>query len=243
MTTLNTIINRAYRVSQILDIDREPSDAQVNEALALLRGIIRRHLRPPVMTVWLGSLTSIKRQKGQVFKDFTPYVRDLSIPQDVYVNVNATEAYDLFLPSDPGDGARLVVFDYGSTFATNPLTLIGNGNLIDTGPELELNTNGQRVELMYRRDLANWQLISTLGLSQNLPFAEDFDIIFEIELAMNLNPRYGNEMGGVLIEVYRSALSMFNSRYMSETSSAAPDILWDPSIAGLGNASGDRGYR
>lgn len=240
MTTLNTIISRAYRVSQILDIDRAPSTEQVNEALPILNGIIRRHLRPPVMTVWLGNFTGMKRQRGQIFKDFTKYAQDWSIPQDVYLNVRAAESHTIYLPSEPGDGARLVIFDYGGTLATYPLTIVGNGNLIDDGEDLVMSTNGERVELMYRRDLANWQVITNLGLSQNLPFAEDFDLVFEIELAMNLNPRYGNEMGGVLIEVYRSALSMFNSRYMSETSSAAPDILWDPNISQMGN--GDRGY-
>lgn len=227
MATLQSIIRRAYRESQILDINAAPSAEQENEALEILRGIIRRHIRPPVMTVWLGDVTNLKRQRGQTIRDFTPIVQNYAIPQDVYLNVVADKPYSVLLPNDPGDGARLVVIDVGSTLGSNPLTLVGNGNLVDGGADFTISTSGQRVEFMYRRDIANWVVVTEPGLSQIVPFDTMFDDMFVIELAMRINPRYGDGMSEITLLGYQSMLSLFNGRYQSQNSSAAPDVIWD----------------
>lgn len=232
MSTLSEIVQRAFRESQILDINRPPSTLQEAEAVTILRGIILRHIRPAVTSIWLGDLTGIKEQKGVILKDFAQYAQNTAVPQDCYVNLLLQEAKTLMLPPSPGDGARLTFIDVASTLATNPLTVTGNGNLIAGNPTATLSTNNENTSFMFRRDLANWIPISPASLvgSAQMPFTEEFDDLFVIELAMRLNPRYGKELNAVTIEVFQDIRSRFKGRYMSENNSSNPDVLWETYI-------------
>lgn len=242
MTTLSSIINRAYRESQILDINRPPSVDQEAEALEMLRGILRRYQRVPVFTVWLGDFTNLKRQRGEIFRSFNRMVQNIALPQDVYLNVNADQPYEVYLPCDPGDGARVNVIDVNNSFSTNPITLNSNGNLINGALTESLSTNGQRIEYIYRRELAEWLTVVTDPIaSSNIPYDQMFDDMFVIELAMRLNPRYSDTMSELSLAAYQTILLQFKGRYMSQSSSAAPDILWDASGTNT-LASSDQGY-
>ena len=228
MSTLSAIIGRSYRESQILDINVAPSIDQESEALEILRGIIRRYERQPVMTIWLGDFNYTKRQRGQVFKDFTSYANIYAVPQDVYMNVNVTQSYTVCLPNDPGDGARINIIDVGNSLSSFPLTLEGNGNLINGALTETLSVNGSATEYMYRREQANWRTVTLDPVaSSNLPFDQMFDDMFVIELAMRLNPRYGDDMNELSVAMYQTMRAQFVGRYMAQNSSAAPDIIWD----------------
>lgn len=241
MTTLSSIISRAYRESQILDITRSPSAAQEAEALEILRGILRRYQRVPVVTLWLGNFDNQKRQRGEIFKNFTRLVDQLALPQDVYLNVNADQPYTVYLPCDPGDGARVNIIDVNNSLAANPLTLNSNGNLINGALTETLSTNGQRIEYIYRRELAEWQTVVTNPIaSSNLPYDMQFDDMFVIELAMRLNPRYSDTMNELSIAAHQNIRQLFVGRYMSQNSSVAPDILFEPGFNTL--QTGDQGY-
>jgi hypothetical protein len=237
MSTLSSIVSRAFRESQILDINRQPSTEQSTEALALLTGIIARKIRPPVQTVWIGDTTAIKEQRGGILKDFTRFIDEKAIPQDCYVNLVLDKSYSVLLPPSPGDGARLTFIDVSNTLATFPLTLIGNGNLVAGNPTESLGTNGQIYSIMFRRDIAQWIVIDPLVGTSNMPFPPEFDDMFSIELAIRINPRYGKEISGVTADIYTDIRSRFVSRYQQENSSAAPDILWETPFG----TSGDLG--
>jgi len=236
MSTLSEITQRAFRESQILDINRAPSVQQENEAIEILRGIILRKIRPAVTPIWLGDLSAVREQRGTVLKDFTSYAPQRAVPQDCYVNLLLTTPLTLLLPPSPGDGARLTFIDVGGTLATNPLTLVGNGNLVDGGSTETLATNNSNTSYMFRRDLAEWRPVTTVALigTAQMPFPEEFDDMFVIELAIRINPRYGKEVSEITGEMYQDIRSRFMGRYMSETSSAAPDNLWDQTL-GLNN--------
>ena len=240
MSTLSQIIQRGFRESQILDIDRAPSAAQEAEALVILNGIIKRHTRPSTVTVWLGDTKNIHPQRGTILKDFTPLVDNRAIPQDTFVNLLLDQSYSVMLPPEPGDGAKLSFIDVAGTLASFPLTLLGNGNLVAGNTSATLSDNNSTTTYLYRRDLANWQLVSTLLTTSSMPFPEEFDDMFVIELAIRLNPRYGKEISGVTAEMYQQIRSRFIGRYTSENSSAAPDNIWEAAF----NTNGDigRGY-
>lgn len=242
MTTATVIINRAWRETQLLPSDVTPSTSQYTESLPLLQGLLERHIRAPILTIWLGNVTALRQQRGVVLRDFTPYADRVAVPQDVYVNCVLDGPKTLMLPPTPGDGARIVIIDVSQNFGTYPLTLTGNGNLIDGGADLVLSASGEGVSLMYRRDLAEWVPITTLELSNNLPYPAMYDDLFVIELAMRLDPRYGKEMPAVTADIYRSIRSQFVGRYMMVQSSASPDVLWEGSLIGngwtIGNAGG-----
>jgi hypothetical protein len=232
MSTLSEIIQRAFRESQILDIDRAPSTQQVTEALPILRGIILRHIRPAVTTIWIGALESIKEQKGAIFKNFNSYIPNRAVPQDCYVNMFPDQARSLLMPPSPGDGARLTFIDVGGTLASFPVTLLGNGNLVNMTASETLSTNNSITSFMFRRDIANWQPVSPVAIIETaaMPFPEEFDDMFVIELATRINPRYGKDMSEVTMQVYESIRSRFMGRYMQDGSSANPDILWESTI-------------
>jgi hypothetical protein len=240
MSTLSEIVQRAFRESQILDINRPPSASQEAEAVTILRGIILRNIRPAIQTIWLGNLSAIKEQKGVILKNFTHYTPNIAVPQDCYVNLLLDNATTLLLPPSPGDGSRLTFIDVVSTLATNPLTVIGNGNLIAGNPTATLATNNENTTFMFRRDLANWIPISPASLvaTAQMPFTEEFDDLFVIELAMRLNPRYGKELNAVTIEVFQEIRSRFKGRYMSENNSSNPDSLWETFIGSRQDVSG-----
>lgn len=227
MSTLSEIIQRAFRESQILDIDRQPSTAQSAEALQMLQGIIARCTRPATVPIWLGNLGAIREQKGTVFRDFNPFIGKRAVPQDCFVNLLLDTATEILLPPSPGDGARLTFIDVAGTLADNPLTIQGNGNLVAGSTLQVLSTNSQIYSLMFRRDIANWQVVSTLAATDQMPFPMEFDDMFVIELAIRINPRYGKEISGITSEMYQMMRSRFIGRYTSENSSAAPDNLWD----------------
>lgn len=228
MTTLSQISGRAYRESQILSIGTDPSDDQTDEAVTILTGIISRHVQPPTMTVWLGDTTDIKVQRGGILPDFTSYVDKIALPQGVYLNAVVTESYTVLLPPSPGDGARITVRDISGNLATYPLTLDGNGNLVNGSPTDDINTNSQTKSYMFRRDLSDWTVVSDLTSASAMPFPAEFDDMFVIELAMRLNPRYGSEISQVSASMYQDMRSRFKSRYQIVNSSAAPDDLFYP---------------
>lgn len=239
MSTLSEIVTRAFRESQILDINRPPSALQQGEAVTILRGVILRKIRPAVTPIWIGDITAIREQKGIIFKDFTNYAPNIAVPQDCYVNLLNDEARTIMLPPSPGDGARLTFIDVAGTLSTFPLTLEGNGNLVNGGATEVLSTNNLNTSYMFRRDLAEWRPVSIIALiaTAQVPFPEEFDDMFVIELAIRLNPRYGKEISAITTEMYQDIRSRFMGRYMSEIGSAQPDILWDATM-GLNSDNG-----
>ena len=58
---------------------------------------------------------------------------------------------EVFLPTSPSRGDRIVLADYSGTFATNQCIINTGGKLIDstTGPEFKLTTNNTIAELIY----------------------------------------------------------------------------------------------
>lgn len=227
MATLSQVITRAYRESQIIDAEETPSAIQVTEALDLLRGIIARSfVQVPQITVYYDGNQTIGA--GKIRRQFVNLGTNNPIPENISLHCNLTVARTLKMPYSPGDGARLRIIDVARNFATFNLTLEGNGQQIDTLPSLTLATDGQNAEFFYRRDLAGWVTVTQLTEGQNMPFPEEFDDKFVIELAGRLNPRYGNELPAVTFELWRQMNERFRARYSRDVSAVEPDQLFGP---------------
>lgn len=231
MTTLQSIIGRAFRETQITDIGESPSAAQEQEALDLLGGIIARSfVQIPQVTLYLDG--DQKSGKVQDERNFLEWMKSgQPVPSNVILHCHLTAPRTLLMPYSPSDGARIVIVDVAKTFATNSLTLEGNGSTVEGASSLVLATDGQRAEYFFRRDMADWREVTTLGLSQQMPFPSEFDDKFVIELAGRLNPRYGNDLPGITLELYREVNARFKARYQRDSTSMEPDVLF-----------GSRGY-
>ena len=235
MTTLSEICISAFRESQTFDLERVPTTAELNEALSRLRNIIELHTRPPVQTIWLGRERSLKADRGQIIRDFTDLQENNPVPPDTYVNLLLDQAYEVKLPSSPGDGAVISFIDVAGTLGSHGLTIHGNGNNISGQPSITLDTSGSTTKLMYRRDLGEWRPIILLDGMSQMPYPTEFDDFWIIMLAMRLNPRYGKEVNQITLQIFNDVRSRFMSRYMSRTSPSQPDIIWTSDNGNFGN--------
>lgn len=235
MTTLNEICISAFRESQTFDLERVPSDAELNEALARLKNIIELHTRPPVQTVWLGRDRRLVAERGQIVRDFTGLQERNPVPADTYVNLLLDQSYEVFLPSSPGDGSVVSFIDVAGTLGAHELTIVGNGNLISGQPSILLDQTGSTTKLMYRRDLAEWRPVGVLEGASQMPYPTEFDDFWIIMLAMRMNPRYGKEISPITLQVFNDVRSRFMSRYMSHTTPSQPDIIWTADNGNFGN--------
>ncbi len=226
MTTLSEIIDAAYRERQLLDIGETPSAEQSEEALTLLQGIIARAIvQKPQSIVTLGAkpVTSLKARP----RDFTPYLKDMALPQNVYVHAQLESPVTVLMPYNAGDGARLVFVDVAGNFASNPLTLDGNGSLVDAAATKVLSTNGQRADFMYRRDLAEWRTVAPLISSSTMPFPEEYDDMFVLMLATRLLSRYGREIDAGSEALLSEMRERFDAQYRRTGSDVEFDVLFE----------------
>lgn len=196
MTQVSDIITDAFRESNLIALGTSPSPAEMTEGLARLQAVILSTLGNDVgynMEDWtLVSATSI----------FTPSNLALTAAQASAYTVkpqsrliaNLASATTIDLDPMPQDGQRFSVIDASSNFATQNLSIDGNGRRIDGGTSMVLSTNGVRTEFFYRSDLAEWLVISDLDTTDDLPFPEDYDDYFITKLAMRINPRYGRPL-------------------------------------------------
>lgn len=78
------------------------------------------------------------------------------------------------LPALPADGARVAVVDVNASFAASNVTLARNNRKIaGTASNATLTTGGTWV---YRADLADWKLVSTLVGASQSPYPESLDL-------------------------------------------------------------------
>lgn len=212
MTLVSQIIIDAFRQSNLLAINSVPTAAQSTEALRYINRIVKSvfgyEAGELLVGYPVGSL-GINRPAEYVedYKDPEWYV-----PENTRLMLNLEEATTLHLHPEPEDGARLSVNDAAGNLATFPLTLIGNGNLIDGLTQVVLNTT-QDTEWFYRADTANWQKTSPLAENDNFPFPEEFDDYFISMLAMRLNPAYGTSMDPQSQATLNRSLNQLRSRY------------------------------
>jgi hypothetical protein len=119
----------------------------------------------------------------------------------------------MYLTPYPEDGERFAINDASNNFATYPVTIYGNGRLIDGATSVTLNTNGVRKEYFYRADLNSWMNVVDLTLTDSLPFPIEFEDMFIIGLAMRINPRNKQAIDPQSVEMYKRLRSLFRARY------------------------------
>lgn len=222
MTNAQTIIQRALRQENLIDVGYSPTTDENTEYLALLNSLIQQ-----IIGFELGELVYDWSVPPSPTAPYTvpnpndPY-GDNAIPQsypyppvNVRVVTKLTAAQTVYMPQWPNDGSRLTVADAGSSFTT--LTLDGNGRLITGAATLavDLAATPQR-DFFYRADLADWRLCSDLALTDSNPFPAKYDMLLICGLAIWLAPRNGAEPSAVTVSIYESLLTKFRAQYKQE---------------------------
>ena len=225
MAVIHEIIKDAFREANLIPITQSPTLDEQTEALRLLNRFVRSVFgnesgdKLQSLAVGVNNITTIDALPTYTFTN------DNYAPLNARLVVNSTEPTTINLHPDPEDGSRIAVVDTTGNFATNPLTLNGNGRLVEGNTTLALSTNGVMKEWFYRSDLGNWTLITDLGLNDVFPFPLEFEDLFVIGLATRLNPRNGVAIDDQAMMNFRRQRNLFRARYSQSVQAASEDGL------------------
>jgi carbonic anhydrase/acetyltransferase-like protein (isoleucine patch superfamily) len=86
----------------------------------------------------------------------------IAIANDLVRCNTVAGAFSVSLPASPADGAIIGITDIGNTFGINNLTLLPNGNLLESySTPYILDINGAYVSFVYNTATTNWKLLET----------------------------------------------------------------------------------
>ncbi len=218
-TLVTSIISDALRETNLIPLGISPSTNQQAEAFGKLTSVVEsvlgnevgENLRPfPLGRMGINNPSGFPWWDNQV-------PGNIFVPTNLRIMCNLDGAGFINLHPMPHDGARMGIVDVAGTFATNPLTIYGNGRMIEGAASMVYNTANEVREWMYREDLGNWVVVSPITLTGTMPFGPEFDDFFIISLAMRLNPRYGQIMHPASMKTLEEQTTKLTARYSQAT--------------------------
>jgi hypothetical protein len=219
MTTVMSIITSALRETNLIPLGVAPNANQITETFALLTSVVESVLGneagEQLNAFPLGQDNIVAPAGYPWWNNSLP--GNLFIATNVRIMCNLTAAGFVNFHPRPHDGARMGIVDVSGNFATNNLTIFGNGRQIEGENEMTYNTNGEIREWLYREDLGGWVTVIPLDVNGDMPWPSEFDDMFIIKLAMRLNPRYGQVMHPASVQTLKEVQSKFAARYTQWT--------------------------
>lgn len=193
MTLVSEIITSAFRVNNLVGVGETPTAIEQAEALTRLNSIFKSVLGFEVGEQLVDiPLDLSKAYQNSRFMDYPPICDVTHPPTNTRLIAGSDSAQTVFLVPQPDDGARMAILDPLSVLPSAPVTLNGNGRLIEGQPTLTLTSITEERVWMYRADKADWTLLSPINnLLAEMPFPEDFDDYFIQKLSVRLAPSYG----------------------------------------------------
>jgi hypothetical protein len=223
MATAQTIIQRAMRQENLVNVGGAPTTDEQTEALALLNSLIQQIVGfelGELLADWQVPLSYTDPNQMQNPRDpyganaVTPYF--LSPPINTRILATITSATTIYLPQYPNDGSRISVVDTGS--ANTALTLDGNGRMVDGAATLLLDLSADvPAEWIYRADLGDWRQYTDLTITDNSPFPDKYDMMLVCGLAIWLAPRYGVVPSDVTAAIAADLRAKFRAQYKQYT--------------------------
>jgi hypothetical protein len=218
-TPILNIITDALRETNLIPLGVTPSTPQITEAFALLQSVVSSVLGNEMGE----NLNPFPLGQDNITAPVGYPWWNNSLPGNLFVQTNlrimcnlTADGFVNFHPK-PHDGARMGIVDVAGNFATNELTIYGNGRQIEGESEMTYNTPGEIREWIYREDLGGWVVVVPLTQGGLMPFPPEFDDMFIIKLAMRLNPRYGQIMHPASMQTLKEVTTKFIARYSQTT--------------------------
>lgn len=219
MATLRVIITNGFRESGIIPVGSDPAAEELAEGLRrmeiIIKTLIGNQLGDKLYDLSFGE-QGLSNSYGKA-EDMSDTVNSTFVPLNSRIVFNNEAPVTLYLHPRPQDGSRLAVVDSSGNFATNTVTLNGNGRRIETVASVLLDTASVQREWFYRADLGSWQRITTLTEVSESPFPQEFDDYLSLLLTLRLNPRYGAETRPELMEMLKTYEGQFRARYRQTT--------------------------
>lgn len=236
MTLISSIINDAFRESNIIPINTPPNDVQNTEALRLYNAILSGLFGTDVgETLRDWPLGNLGRDPELPCEEFGPNSHWLKTPPINTRLVATNESpFTVDLTVRPQDGSRYAIIDPFGQLATNPITLNGNGRVIDGAPTFIANENGFSNEWMYRADQGSWISITNKVLTDQNPFPQKYDEMFIILLAIRLNPRYGRDLTDLSKSILNANRTAFIAQYINSQPLERNDDIAYPFMSRMG---------
>lgn len=198
MTQVLEIITQGYRESNLIAISGAMTPLQQAEGLARLQALVASTYGYDVGEALTDLSVGYKNQEAPDYQN-SPYATSTYRWQRPEVNtrlvLNQDSAQRIFLPRDPRKGSRIAVVDVFSALAAFPITLDGNGYLIDGLATKLLNINATNKTWMFDDATSGWREITEVTLvTDEMPFGRAFEDYFITKLASRLNSRYGRSL-------------------------------------------------
>lgn len=218
MTAVSQIITDAYQYNNLVALSVIPSAAEQAKALRYLNRIFRSIFGNELgdeLTVWnIGSNNVTQNDfESDYFTLSSPY----HIPHNSRIVLNLNSATSIYLPKRPNDGERFAAQDLSGNLSTYPLTINGNGRLIETLTSVVLNTNLTNSEWFFRADKGNWVKLSDLALTDEFPLPTEFEEFFITMLALRLGASEDVDLNNQLTFVLKDVTRKLRSRYAQKT--------------------------
>lgn len=236
--TTEQLIQAAYREGNLIPIGKQPTATEVAETLEVYRRWITALIgndigqllapweMPPSPSSTQPSRFPLYPQKNGFQNQFDPQVWR-NPPPNVNVITNAEAGGVLYFPPVPPNGARMALINVGLDYAQWPLTISGNGRLIEGAQSLVLSTSPTApIGWLYRDDLANWVRFTDLELTSDSPLPPQFDDFIVAGLSIRRAPAYNKEPSPVTIETERHGHRLLKTTYLQTNPGATFPGAW-----------------
>ena len=225
MATAADTIKRALRKIRVLGEGENPGSTQQSDALDELNGLLNE------LVGFGGSVQWRDVYVDSAYEIVPDYPAQRMICQH-------TSALTITLPEGNAsrpipDGMRVGITDATGAAATYNITLARNGWKIGaSAANATINTNSASAVYMFRAELGDWKLASTLSSGTDLPFPTEFDWPIALMLAHRLSGEYGQRLADSDLYIMRAGRAKIRNRYCQ------PPMLYpDPGVSNAGGVT------
>lgn len=230
-------MTRAFREGNLVPIRQSPTAAELDEALALLNAYMLSQFTLAVgdkLREWQVPRVQYTADVNRVYP-FQPGADLPLVPTyNTLVPDNSRIVWDgseqhIYLAAKPQDGALVATaLGSGAAIATyGTLTIDGNGRRIGADDTVEIERDDfTPARWFYRADLAQWQAIAPLALTDAMIFPDEFDDLWVCAAAIRLAPRYGKTVALATAERRTEMQLLLSTRYFQtfNTGSGGPQL-------------------
>lgn len=224
MTLTSAIIGDAYRESNLIMQGQAPSAEQEAEALTRLSSIVAGVFGFDVGEQLEDWMVGTLGQDAFEVRGWSELQWKYPIPNSRLL-LNHSAAQTIYFPYTPEDGSRIQALDLTGTLSTRPITLDGNGRLIEGQRTIIIDTDDLNRVWFYNEQAAEWRVVSGLTAETTFPFPEEFDDYFIIRLAVRLNPRYGRSLSDLSLMRLQEVAEQLQARYRQKRLMPAPTAV------------------
>jgi hypothetical protein len=230
-------IQRAYRTQNLIPVGKAPTAAEIQEALGLYQSMIASlfggndigqllapwEIPPDPTSTNPGRYPLYPQQPNQdnqqqVWRNPPPNVRLIA---------NQGIGDPVFFPPTPPNGSKMAFVNVGLDLTQYPLTLSGNGRLIEGQPDITIdNTYSGPILWFYRDDLANWVRVTDLELTSDSPLPPQFDNFIRCLLFANLAGPNNKEVADETTNIIQHGHRLLKTTYLSTNPGATFPGAW-----------------